>query len=73
MVRGLIDLGMGQGAAMALLVSGGITSLYASIAVFALVRLPVFLWYLGLAVVGALAAGFAWQLVSAIDPGMPLT
>lgn len=64
MVRGLIDLGMGQGAAMALLVAGGITSLYASVAVFALLRLPVFLWYLGLAVAGSLLAGYGWGLVA---------
>jgi hypothetical protein len=61
LVRGLIDLGMTPGAAMALLVSGGITSLYASIAVYALVRPPVFVWYLALAMLGALAGGYLYE------------
>ena len=62
LVRGLIELGMTPGAALAFLVSGGITSAYASVAVFALVRWPVFLWYLGLAVVGSTLTGFGYQL-----------
>ncbi|MEX2199954.1 MAG: permease [Dongiaceae bacterium] len=61
LVRGLVDLGMTPGAAMALLVSGGITSLYASVAVWALVKPPVFLWYLALAMFGALAGGYLYQ------------
>jgi len=65
MVRGLLDLGMSQGASMALLVAGGITSLYASVAVFALVRWPVFALYIALAVIGALAAGYAFEAVAA--------
>ena len=60
-VRGGIELGMSPGAALAFLVSGGITSAYASIAVFALVRWPVFLWYLALAVVGSILAGYGYQ------------
>ena len=64
LVRGLIDLGMSEGAAMALLIAGGITSLYASIAVYALVRWPVFVWYLALAVMGSLLAGYAYDTVA---------
>lgn len=59
LVRGLTDAGMSTGAAMALLVAGGITSAWAAIPVFALVRLPVFLLYLGLAVSGAMLCGWA--------------
>ncbi len=66
LVRGLIDLGMSPGAAMAFLVSGGITSAYASVAVFALVRLPVFAWYLALAVIGSLIAGYGFQAALAL-------
>lgn len=62
LVRGLVELGMAPGAALAFMTAGGITSAYASIAVFALVRLPVFLWYLALAVVGALLVGYAGAL-----------
>jgi uncharacterized protein len=62
LVRGLIELGMAPGAAMAFLVAGGITSLYASVAVWALVSRPVFLWYLGLAVTGSALGGWAYGL-----------
>ena len=64
LVRGLIDLGMTPGAAMAFLVAGGITSAYASVAVFALVRWPVFLWYLALAVTGSAAGGYGFEALS---------
>ena len=63
LVRGLIELGMAPGAAMAFLVSGGITSLYASVAVWALVRGPVFVWYLGLAITGSALGGWGYGLV----------
>jgi len=58
LVRGLMDLGMGFGAALALLVSGAAVSLYAAIAVASLVRLRVFLLYVGLAVAGACVSGY---------------
>lgn len=57
----LLAMGMAPGAALAFLVAGGVTSLPAAMAVFALVRAPVFLWYLGLALAGSLAVGFAYQ------------
>ncbi|RMD62620.1 MAG: permease [Alphaproteobacteria bacterium] len=57
----LLDMGMAPGAALAFLVAGGITSLPAAMAVFALVRWPVFLWYLGLALAGSLGVGAAYQ------------
>ena len=66
LVRGLMDLGMTPGAAMAFLVSGGITSAYASVAVFALVRLPVFIWYLALAVAGSLIAGYGFDWIAVL-------
>ena len=65
-VRGLIELGMAPGAALAFLISGGITSIYASAAVFALVRLPLFLWYLALAVIGSAITGYAYEAVLAV-------
>jgi len=60
LVRGLIDSGMGQGAAMAFLVAGGIISAWAVIPVFALVRLPVFALYIVLAVVSAMLSGWGF-------------
>lgn len=62
MVRGLMDLGMTPGAAMGFLVAGGITSLYASVAVYALVRVPVFLLYIGLAVTGSLIGAYGFDM-----------
>ena len=46
LVRGLMDAGMSNAAAMAFLIAGGITSAWAAIPVYALVRLPVFALYL---------------------------
>lgn len=66
LVRGLMELGMTPGAAMAFLVSGGITSAYASVAVFALVRLPVFAWYLALAITGSMIAGYGFEWISGV-------
>ncbi|MEM7021048.1 MAG: permease [Pseudomonadota bacterium] len=57
----LLELGMTPGAALAFMVAGAVTSIPAAIAVFALVRRPVFLWYLALAFVGSTAVGFAYQ------------
>jgi len=57
----LLALGMSPGAALAFMVAGAVTSIPAAIAVFALVKRPVFLWYLGLAFVGSTAVGLAYQ------------
>lgn len=59
LVRGLMDKGMGFGPALAFMIAGAAVSLYAAVAVAAIVRLRVFLLYLGLAVLGAMAAGWA--------------
>ncbi|MCC5993657.1 MAG: permease [Rhodobacteraceae bacterium] len=62
----LIDTLMGQGmqpgAGMAFLIAGGVTSLPAAIAVWALVRPRVFGLYVALSLGGALAAGLGFQL-----------
>jgi uncharacterized membrane protein YraQ (UPF0718 family) len=60
-VGGLIGQGMGAGAAMSFLVAGGVTSLPAAIAVFAVARRPIFVAYIGFSLVGAAAAGFLYQ------------
>lgn len=49
--------------AMALLVAGGITSAWAAIPVYSLVRLPVFLFYLGLALSAPPVAGWGYALL----------
>lgn len=64
LMSGLVDSGMDPGAAMAFLIAGGVSSFPAAIAVFALVRLPVFLSYLLLAFTGAVLSGFLFSLIA---------
>lgn len=64
LVGGLIEQGMAPGAGMAFLLAGGVTSIPAALAVFALARRPVFFAYLGFAFIGAVAAGLAYGLVA---------
>ena len=66
LVGELMSLGMAPGAALAFLIAGGVTSLPAAMAVHALVRRTVFLWYLAVALTGSLLAGFAYQAVLAL-------
>ena len=60
LVRGLMDLGMEPAVALAFLVGGGISSIPAATAVWALVRPRVFALYFGLAFVGALVVAYAY-------------
>ena len=60
-VAGLMQQGMSTGAAMAFLVAGGVSSIPAAIAVFALVRAQVFAAYLGFALIGSMIAGLLWM------------
>jgi uncharacterized protein len=62
LVSGLMSQGMAGGAGMAFLVAGGVTSLPAAIAVFALVKRPAFALYIGLSLGGAFLAGLLFQL-----------
>jgi uncharacterized membrane protein YraQ (UPF0718 family) len=61
LVAGLIEKGMAPGAAMAFLVGGGVTSIPAALAVWAITQRKVFAAYLALASVGALLAGLVYQ------------
>lgn len=63
LMSSLVDAGMDPGAAMAFLIAGGVSSIPAAIAVFALVRLPVFAAYLLLAFIGAVISGLLFSLV----------
>ncbi|HEM46522.1 MAG TPA: permease [Alphaproteobacteria bacterium] len=62
LVGGLVEQGMAPGAGLAFLVAGGVTSLPAALAVWALVRRPVFLLYVALALAGSFASGVLFQL-----------
>lgn len=64
LVAGLMDKGMAPGAAMAFLVGGGVTSIPAALAVWAIARRGVFAAYLLFATVGALLAGIAFQAIA---------
>ena len=62
LVGGLMEQGMAPGAGMAFLVAGGVTSIPAAMAVWALARPPVFLLYLALSLMGAFAVGVLFQI-----------
>lgn len=62
LVGGLIEQGMAPGAGMAFLVAGGVTSIPAAMAVWALARPQVFALYIGLSLSGAFATGVLFQL-----------
>lgn len=54
---------MSSGAAMAFLVSSGVVSIWSAMAIAPVLKLKPFLLYLGLAVVGSLAAGYLFEWV----------
>lgn len=62
LVSGLIDQGMLPGAGMSFLVAGGVTCIPAAVAVFALVKRPIFALYIAFALTGSLASGLLYQL-----------
>ena len=61
LVGGLLEQGMAPGAGMSFLVAGGVTSIPAAMAVWALARPQVFALYIGLSLSGAFAAGLLFQ------------
>ena len=61
LVGGLIEQGMAPGAGLAFLVAGGVTSLPAAIAVWALVKPKVFALYISLSLSGAFVCGLLFQ------------
>ena len=65
LVSGLLDQGMSPGAAMSFVIAGGVSCIPAAIAVWALVKPRIFMVYLGLALVGAVLAGFTWNVIAA--------
>lgn len=62
LLAGLMDQGMGAGAAMAFMVAGAVSSIPAMAAVWSLVKPGVFATYLALGLSGAILAGLAFQL-----------
>ncbi len=64
LIDGLMAQGMSAGAAMSFMLAGGVSSIPAAMAVWPLVKPRVFTAYLGLALVGSIAAGLAWQAIA---------
>lgn len=60
LIAGLLEQGMAPGAGLAFLVAGGVTSIPAALAVWALVRLRVFLLYILLSLSGAFSIGLLY-------------
>jgi uncharacterized membrane protein YraQ (UPF0718 family) len=64
LVGGLLEQGMAPGAGMAFLLAGGVSSIPAALAVWALARWPVFLAYVGFAFAGAFGFGLMFTWIS---------
>ena len=62
LMAGLLEQGMTPGAAMSFMIAGGVSSIPAAVAVWALVKPRVFAAYLCLAFAGAVLAGIAWSV-----------
>jgi uncharacterized membrane protein YraQ (UPF0718 family) len=62
LISGLLEIGMTPGAAMAFITAGAVSSIPAAIAVFALVKKPVFALYILLGLVGSIATAWLYQL-----------
>lgn len=68
LVEGLIEQGMNPAAGMAFLVGGGVSCIPAAVAVYALVKKPVFVVYLAVAILGAILSGFGYAAFLNIFP-----
>jgi uncharacterized membrane protein YraQ (UPF0718 family) len=60
-VSAMMEMGMVPGAALGFMLAGGVTSIPAAIAVYALVKRSVFVTYIALGVFGSLALSYALQ------------
>jgi hypothetical protein len=64
LIGGLLGQGMGRGAALAFLITGPVTTLPAMAAVWGVVKVRVFLVYLGLGLVGGILFGHSFDFIS---------
>lgn len=62
-VARLVEMGMSSSAALAFMTAGAVTSIPAMAGVLALVRAPLFIWYLCVSVMGALMAGYTFNFL----------
>jgi len=61
-IRGLMELGMDKGTALAFMIGGAATSIPAMAAVFSLVKKRIFALYITISLTGAVAAGYIYRL-----------
>ncbi len=66
LVSGMLELGMNKGAALSFLIAGATTTLPAMIAVWGITTRRIFLLYLAYSLIGALLAGFLFNIVNAL-------
>jgi uncharacterized membrane protein YraQ (UPF0718 family) len=71
MIGGLLSQGMSSGAALAFLIAGPITTIPAMAAVWGVVKRRVFLLYVGIGLVGAIALGYLYSAAALIRGGGP--
>lgn len=64
LTRGLMDLGMAPGAALAFLVSGSVVSIWGALAIAPVLRLRPFLLYIALGTGGSLTAGYVYAALA---------
>ncbi len=64
LVGELMQMGMSPGAAMSFMLAGAVSSIPAAIAVYALVRKSVFIFYLSTGLAGSIISGLVFQAVS---------
>ncbi|SMP66382.1 permease [Anoxynatronum buryatiense] len=62
-IRGLMDLGMDKGTALAFMIGGAATSIPAMAAVYSIVKRKVFFLYLAYSLVGAVVSGYLYRLM----------
>jgi uncharacterized membrane protein YraQ (UPF0718 family) len=66
LISGLMQMGMTPGAALAFVTSGAVSSIPAALAVYALVRKPVFTLYIVIGLFGSLLAGYIFEISAKI-------
>jgi uncharacterized membrane protein YraQ (UPF0718 family) len=64
LISGLLDLGMAPGAALAFVTAGAVSSIPAAMAVYALVKPPVFLVYIALGILGSVISGYGYHYLT---------
>ena len=62
LISGLMKMGMTSGAALAFITSGAVSSIPAALAVYALVRKPIFVLYIIFGLLGSMLAGYIFQI-----------